>query len=453
LRLRTHINLIVGCLSAAFLTFVVSIEVDSTRRAVQEEIFAANAVASQLLGKVAESDSYRDAQSLRAFLESLGRVRANEISLYGAGGELIYKSPTSTYKAGREAPQWFLNLLLPTTAIREFASSGGSRLVVSANASRAILDGWDAIIRLALGGVVALSILNGFVFWLVGRALAPLPVIASGLGRLQHGELDYRLPALPGFETGIIGTAFNDMAMTLQNKVQAERQAREAEARLEERTEFSKLIEQRIEEERRMIARELHDEFAQSVTAIRSLAVAIGSHVPDVNSPVHNAAQVISSEAARLYDSMHGLIPRLAPLALDTLGLSETLQGLVDEWQRRHPTLKLTLRQNLPNTLGQSVALTLYRIVQEALINALRHARPTKIDVEIACDAHRVVVKVIDNGVGLPPDWMRPGRFGLRGLRERAEHVHGTLTVSNRDSIGEGHGVEVRAEIPLEVAA
>jgi two-component system, NarL family, sensor histidine kinase UhpB len=280
--------------------------------------------------------------------------------------------------------------------------------------------------------------------------LAPLPVIASGLDRLQQGHLDFRLPPLQGYETQIIGTAFNDMALSLQTKVEAERHAREAEARLEERRELSKFVEQRIDEERRMIARELHDEFAQSVTAIRSLAVAIKSQTPDSTSPAHQAAEVIASEAARLYDSMHGLIPRLAPIALDTLGLAETIQGLVDEWRRRHPSIKIVLRQNLPNTLGQSVALTLYRVVQESLVNALRHANPTEIDIDIACDESSVVVKVTDNGVGLPPDWMRPGRFGLRGLRERAEHLHGTLSIGNRVSTG---GVEVRAEIPLGAAA
>jgi two-component system, NarL family, sensor histidine kinase UhpB len=241
------------------------------------------------------------------------------------------------------------------------------------------------------------------------------------------------------------------MAASLQLKVTAERQAREAEARLEERRELSKLIEQRIDEERRMIARELHDEFAQSVTAIRSLAAVVKAQISDAASPAHEAAEVISSEAARLYDSMHGLIPRLAPIALDTLGLAETIQGLVDEWQRRHPALKISLRQNLPDTLGQSIALTLYRVVQEGIVNALRHASPSEIDVEIACDDARVIVKVMDNGVGLPVDWTRPGRFGLRGLRERAEHVHGTLTVSNRGP--GGRGVEVRAEIPLGAAA
>jgi two-component system sensor histidine kinase UhpB len=446
LKLRTHINLIVGCLSAAFIALVVSVQLDSTRRAVGEEIAAANIVASQLLGQVA---AQHDTVELHRFLDSLGRVRANEILLYASDGALLYQSPLATYKAGREAPKWFSNLLLPQTTAREFKLQDGSRLTVTANASRAILDGWDDMKTLLWSGALALGLLNGLVFWFVSRALAPLPVIADGLSRLQQGDLKYRLPMLQGYESGIIGTAFNDMATAVQEKVAAERHAREAEASLEERREFAKLVEQRLDEERRMIARELHDEFAQSVTAIRSLAVAISTQVPDDKSPTHEAAQVISAEAGRLYDAMHGLIPRLAPLALDTLGLSETFQSMVSEWRQRNPKLRFSLQQNLPTGLGHSAALTIYRIVQEGLSNAIRHAQATQIDVAIEYDERRVQVTILDDGVGLSDEWSRPGRFGLRGLRERTAYVRGTFSVSNRT---DKSGVEVRAEIPLEAA-
>ena len=111
----------------------------------------------------------------------------------------------------------------------------------------------------------------------VGRALAPFPIIASGLERIQRGDLAFRLPALAGSEAQTIGAAFNRMAQAVEDKVQAERKAREAETRLEERREMARLVEQRVEEERRLIAHELHDEFGQSVTAIRSLALAIAT--------------------------------------------------------------------------------------------------------------------------------------------------------------------------------
>src|SRR6202022_829788 len=107
--------------------------------------------------------------------------------------------------------------------------------------------------------------------------------------------------------------------------------------RLEERRELALLIEQGVEEERRLIAHELHDEFGQSVTAIRSLATAIATQSGEP--AMSEAARLISQEAARLYDAMHGLIPRLAPLSLDTLGLAESLQSLVRDWRAPHPPL------------------------------------------------------------------------------------------------------------------
>ena len=138
------------------------------------------------------------------------------------------------------------------------------------------------------------------------------------------------------------------MAQAVEDKVQAERQARDAEARLEERREMASLADQRVEEERRLIAHELHDEFGQSVTAIRSLALAIATQGGARDPATGEAARLISDEAARLYDAMHSLIPRLAPLSLDTLGLSATLENLVRDWQRRHPGIAIDLEQQLP---------------------------------------------------------------------------------------------------------
>ncbi len=149
---------------------------------------------------------------------------------------------------------------------------------------------------------------------------------------------------MSGLKRSAIGAAFNRMAQAVQDKVQAEKKAHEAETRLDERREMALLVEQRVEEERRLIAHELHDEFGQSVTAIRSLAMAIAAQGGARDPATGEAARLISDEAARLYDAMHGLIPRLMPLSLDTLGLADTLENLVRDWQRRNPSVQLSLR-------------------------------------------------------------------------------------------------------------
>jgi two-component system, NarL family, sensor histidine kinase UhpB len=444
MKLRTRLNSIVAGLTATFVLVLIFAEIEDTRSSVSEEVEAANRVGSQLLGRLAAIYSREgDSDTVRQFLLQLGHVRANDVVLRGPTGEVLYRSPEATYKAGREAPDWFAKLLAPPTAKRTFGLQGGIQLVVTANASRAILDAWDNLWRLFVIGALMLVVVNGLAFWLVKLALAPFPVIAAGLQRLEQGDLAFRLPELAGFEARSIGSAFNQMAQAVQGKVQAERKVIEAETRLEEGRELARLVEQRVEEERRLIAHELHDEFGQSVTAIRSLAMAIVTQSHDAT--MSDAAKLISDEAGRLYDAMHGLIPRLVPLSLDTLGLADTLENLVRDWQRRYPAVKLTARNDVAAVLGPTVTLTIYRVAQEGLINALRHAQANQVEIDLTSDNGQIKLSVTDDGVGLPPDWARPGHFGLRGLADRVEHLGGRFNVANH----EPHGVRVTAQIPL----
>lgn len=451
MKLRTRLNLIVAGLTATFIAVLILAEIEDTRSSVNEEVEAANRVGSQLLGRLATIYSREGgSQTLLQFLEQLGHVRANDLLVRSPAGEVLYRSPGATYKAGREAPQWFVHLIAPNIPKRTFLLPGGVQLIVEANASRAILDAWDDLRRLFLIGAVMLVVVNGLAFWLVKLALAPFPVITAGLQRLEEGDLAFRLPALPGFEAHSIGAAFNRMAQAVHDKVQAERlaaaslrKATEAETRLAEGRELARLVEQRIEEERRLIAHELHDEFGQSVTAIRSLAMAI---VTQAEQPaMSEAAKLISDEASRLYDAMHGLIPRLVPLSLDTLGLADTLENLVRDWQRRYPSVRLSARNDLSVELGPTVTLAIYRVAQEGLINALRHAQATRVDIDLSRADDHVILTVTDDGVGLPPDWARPGHFGLRGLAERVEHLGGTFNAANQQP----HGLRLTARIPL----
>ena len=450
MRLRTRLNLVVAALSAAFVIVLIAAEIEATRDSVREETEAANRVASLLLGQLTTLYSQIGGPDLvLQFLHQLGRVRANEVYLVSAGGEVLYRSPPATYKAGREAPDWFARLFTPQSLHETFELRGGLHLVVEAQPSRPVRDAWDEIVRLSTVGAAMLIFVNGIAFWSVARLFRPIPVIAAGLERLERGDLTFRLPPLPGSEANVIGGAFNRMAAALEDKVRAERQAREAEARLEERREMASLADQRVEEERRLIAHELHDEFGQSVTAIRSLALAIAAQVGERDAASADTARLISDEAARLYDAMHSLIPRLAPLSLDALGLSAMLENLVRDWQRRNHSVAIDLEHRLPPDLGSSVALAVYRVVQEGLINALRHAQATRISIVVDGTEERIRVSVSDDGIGLPADWARPGHFGLRGLTDRVTQLGGRFEVGREGA----HGTHLAAEIPLQAAA
>jgi two-component system sensor histidine kinase UhpB len=453
--LRFRVNAIVAALMSLFVAALLVLQIEAARHGVHEEIVAANRVAAQLLERVSWVYNTSGPVGIRGFLAQLGRLRANDITLTDDHGEVLFRSPPFTYKQGRSAPQWFTDLVQPPVQRREIQLAGG-RLSVQADPSRAILDGWDDLVAFSAVAAVALVVINGLVFWLVSGALKPFPAIVRGLQRLQQGDYSARLPALPGREAASIGAAVNQMAAAIEEHVQARLRAFETERKLQESRDLVRQIEHHRETERRELARELHDELGQSVTAIRSLAKSLEQRLPATDSQGREAAALIAAEAARLYDGMHGLIPRLTPMALDSLGLADALTELVGSVRQREGNMTIHLSAPDPDApIDPATALAAYRVVQEALNNALKHSAASHVDIVVrvlpATPEHglRLEACVQDDGRGLPADWQRAGRYGLLGLRERVSALGGECRVHGP----EGGGTRVHALLPLRGAA
>src|SRR6516164_9770458 len=222
MKLRTRLNLVLTGVTVVFVAVLIADEVRDARSSVREEIEAANRVAAHVLESlILTYAATGGTPAVQKMLAQLGHVRANDLTLRDAAGRLLYYSPPPVYKAGREAPAWFTHLLAPRPAQQVFTLGDGAQVVIAAQPSRAILDAWDDLTRLLIIAAVMIAALGGLAFWLVDRALAPFPVIADGLGRLQRGELGYRLPALRGYEAQAMGAAFNRMAQAMEDKVRA----------------------------------------------------------------------------------------------------------------------------------------------------------------------------------------------------------------------------------------
>lgn len=428
--LRLKINLIVGALTLLFALAVLGLQLRSLRDSVQEEVVAANRVAAQLLQRMALRYMEQGTQSMLAFLQGIGRIRSNEVTLLDAQGRELYRSPPSPYKAGRDAPAWFALLVEPPASVQSISFPDG-KLVVQASASRAALDAWDYMSRLAVAALALLLGVNALVFWLVGRTARPFSRIVEALNRVQAGRFDVVLPPLPGREAAAIGNAFNRMVGELAGHIETEKRAVAAETRLVASRELTRWIDQQLEQERRLIASELHDELGQSVTAMRSMALSLAQRSAG-DAIAAQAARLIADEASRLYDAMQGIIPRLAPLVLDSLGLAEALGELVQRTRTSQPgvaiTLDVQLRPEPP--LGNDATLTLYRAAQEGITNALRHGGATRLALAVSGDAGGATLTLRDNGRGLPAGgWQRPGHYGLRWLQERAEVLGGEVVI------------------------
>lgn len=443
--LRLQINLIIATLLGLFASLLVGLQIDNTRRGVHEEVLGANVVASQLLSRVNLVYGSGGLEGMTEFLTRVGRVRANEISLYDEQNKLLYRSPPPTYKVGREAPQWYTNLVSSPLAPKVIALPRG-RMVLQADPSRATLDGWDDLrpmIWIVLAGFVLANLL---VYALIGRVLKPLSLLVQGLGKVAHGAYDTRLPALSGHEGRQISTAFNSMAQSVQDTAAARQEAQAATLALAENRELTQIIQTRIEAERGSIARELHDEMGQQVTAIKSIGLAIARKAKGQDDMIAQSAHLVMNCADKIYEGVHRLISKLRPLALDRFGLKDALQDMVDDWRLLHSEviLHLTTSGDLEG-LDEEVTTAVYRIVQEAVNNSLRHANASRIDVKVLATIDFLQLEVLDNGHGVAEDFLVPGHFGVLGIKERAYALEGIFELENLQPTG----IRVAVKLPI----
>ena len=449
--LRLQINLLLAGMMMLFMAALGWLQIDSTRRSVHEEIQAAHRVATQVLTRVSFVYRQSGIDGMIDFLHQLGRVRAIDITLHDASGKLLYESPPSPYKPGREAPRWFDDLVSPPIEPRIIPLVDG-HVTVSANPSRAVLDGWDDLMRLLSVALLVFAVAILTIYWLAGRLIDPLAHVVDGLRAIGRGEYGTRLPPLPGKEGASLSRAFNGMAQTIEDSINARREAAEATELLARNRELTQLIQARIEQERGAIARELHDEMGQSVTAIKSLALSIAQRSGAPGDAAREAALAIAQTSDHLYQVVHAILPRLRPLALDQFGLADALEDLLGDWRQQHPAIVFDLRvHDLPEAIGDAVATAAYRIVQEAVTNSLRHARARRIAIDVRRERDLLAIRVSDDGRGLGNNWKAPGHYGLLGMQERAKAIGGTLTLE--DSPGDGLSVTARLPLDDDVAA
>jgi two-component system sensor histidine kinase UhpB len=445
--LRLKIQLIVVLLTLLFVVAVLTLQYRAFKESVNEEVVAANRVAAQLLNRTAWVYAAQGTPAMLGFLQGVGRIRSNDVTLFDAVGQELYRSPPSPYKAGRDAPAWFVEIIAPRITEQAIAFPDG-KLVVRANASRAALDAWEHCVELASGALLLLVLVNALVFWLVGRTIEPFPQIVGALKQLESGRFDVALPSLRGIEANAIGAAFNRMVGVLRTQFETETRALRAETQLSDSRELARWVDHHIEQERRMIARELHDELGQSVTAMRSMALSVAQRVHAHDAQAEQAARTIADEASRLYDAMHGLIPRLAPLVLDNFGLAEALHDLAARTRQAHAGVQVDLDIRLGDTqLGGDAALALYRAAQEGITNALRHGHARHLSLSLRAADDGVGFELLDDGDGLSADWAeRPGHHGLGWLRERVESLGGHFTLEPASP----RGVRLRAQVKAQ---
>jgi signal transduction histidine kinase len=297
---------------------------------------------------------------------------------------------------------------------------------------------WHDAGRLMLALVIALPLLCALVYAALARALRPTRLVCDGLERIAANDLSARLPPFDLAELSAIGEVFNHLAERLG-------------IALAERSELTRRLIALQDEERRHLARELHDEFGQSLAAIRALAASARLSAAQDCPAMLDECDSIARTATDMMETLRGALFRLRPPDVDELGLVASLEGLVAGWNgRSRGRTRFDIEfSGLSENLPAAISADLYRIVQEALTNAAKHADATRVTVRVhmvdasaGSDILRKIELVIE-------DDGRPGKvksgMGLLGMRERVASLGGQLSFEN----GADGGSALKVIIPL----
>jgi signal transduction histidine kinase len=202
------------------------------------------------------------------------------------------------------------------------------------------------------------------------------------------------------------------------------------------------------EAERRAISRELHDSAGQALTAVRLnlqvIHVQLEGGNADVTQVLARATKAITVLDGAL-EEIRRVVHRLAPVVLDEVGLRSAIERQCLDVADRSD-LEVDASIEIPESLGQGLDITCYRLVQEALTNVSRHARAAQVRVSVTADVEAVHIEVEDDGVGFDLEAaLASGRRGVRGMRERVELLGGVFDLQSTP----GEGSLLRVELPL----
>ncbi|MEW5913652.1 MAG: PAS domain S-box protein [Thermodesulfobacteriota bacterium] len=199
------------------------------------------------------------------------------------------------------------------------------------------------------------------------------------------------------------------------------------------------------EKERNAIARELHDELGQVLTALRIDAVWLRGHLEGADAKARARVENMCAVIDQTISEVRGIATRLRPPALDDLGLVDALEWHTADFERRTGIACVFTHAQVP-PVSDTIAIAAYRVAQEALTNVARHAGASNVDVSLRGDDGHLELRVVDNGVGFTADRLaeREG-LGIAGMRERASLAGGELSLRSR----EGGGAEVLLRLPL----
>lgn len=492
LLLVTAILVFIGVVSGGMVLYF------QRRSSIDQFEHMARALAGAVQGSLEQSMFSNEQEHVR---EAMVRIRSeemvNNVVLYSADGVIVASTPplnvgattdvsevrgalqtgetfTRTEEQNRES-----KLLVTTPILNEPECQGCHRAetailgAIEIGLNTSLLDQHTRQQTLFIGisGGLTFLILGGAIAFTLRRAvLNPLSGLTESARRLSRGDYTTRAKSDKDDEIGILAQAFNEMAGSVEQRTRELEGSQQElaslnmslEDRVQQRTrelqEANKLREQLLEklisaqeEERRRIARELHDEATQSLAALAINLESIADSLPQRYQGTREKLDVLKEQAIKTLGGIRSLALELRPSALDDLGLSMAV-----DWYAKDYLGKRGLDVKI-NAVGGKTKLPahtetmLFRIVQEALTNVVKHAEASQVRVELRLSDLEAIVQVEDNGRGFDAEAALTERgarqnLGLHGMAERAALLGGTFSIRSQP----GHGTCLRVEIPVK---
>lgn len=441
--LRLRLSLILTFVLLATIVVGTTYLMLNARRAISEELKSSVEVSSKLIALVL---SHVPPDNVEAMAARLGR----ELAGVGDTRHLRIGVTTDPSYAGARAelpspagvPAWFVRLVHPEPLqlIRVVRLGGGPvRIVLRADAADEIAESWREV-RPPMAMLLAFGITaNVLIYIVLGRSLSSLHNVSRALQAIEEREFEAHVPCVGVPEIDVIAERFNHMSGVLKRSNQeAQRIAQRSFAAQED--------------ERRRLARELHDELGQSISAIKALAVSIRDRTPALDTAVIGSADTIVAVSSDIYDRVRRMIADQRPVVLDELGLVSALQNMVDDWNGHHEDTfcRFQVEGRIPD-LPDDTAINCYRIVQEALTNIAKHSTAGQASVVVRHDAGSVdkpasiEIRIGDDGVGFDIDATTRG-LGLVGIHERVEAMNGAIVLESDRTTG----TRLRITVPCE---
>ena len=444
--LKLRLNLIITLLLLAIMFAGTLMSINNARQNTEAEVKSAEKLVLYLFDTaILNNDKLTQKQiEKHTFnLQHLQHMRHIKIELTNEYGDVVDSNHLSKNEASDEAPRWFKALLnrftppwSPSVRTLEYQGKVLGKLIITPDPDYEYAEKWKQLIELLTLISVFFVLVNLSVIWAVAQALKPTERILSALNALEGGKLDTRLPQFNAPELAPIGDKFNHMIAKLELSIRQNHKLTHELISLQE-------------QERKSLARDLHDEFGQCLTAINTDASIILKASEKKYPELRDSALAISQLSRHLTDMVTGLLQQLRPGLLEELGLQAALDELVTTWKSRHKEVKCEVSITpIHEVLEEAKGITLYRLTQECLTNITKHSNATAVDIQLFYkrksqqEGLQLIVK--DNGQGF--NLNNTIGFGLPGMRERVEGLNGDLIINTTL----GKGTEINAWIPIK---